>query len=68
MMLLEEGEEKTRDVVNEEGGKVTKVVRKDMSRQKVMEEGETGGLPPTPRLRRPGKSALRVAAVLRWKV
>jgi hypothetical protein len=58
MILLEEGVEKTREVVNEEGGKVSKVVRKGMSRQKVMDEEETGGL----------KSALRVAAVLRWKV
>ena len=58
MILMEEGEEKTREVVNEEGERVIKVVRKGMSRRKVMEEEETGGL----------KSALRVAAVLRRKV
>jgi putative transposase len=58
MILLEEGEEKTREVVNEEGERVTQVVRKGMSRRKVMEEEEAGGL----------KSALRLGRMLRWKV
>jgi len=56
MLLMEEGEEKTREVVNEEGERVSKVVRKGMRRRKGMEEA--GGL----------KSALSMAAVLRWKV
>ena len=30
MLLLEEGEEETREVVNEQGGRVTTVVRKGM--------------------------------------
>ena len=38
MMLLEEGEEKTREVVNEQGESVTKVVRKGMATGKVAAE------------------------------
>jgi hypothetical protein len=58
MLLLEEGEEKTREVVNTDGERVTEVVRKGMERRRILEEEETGGL----------KSVLRVAAMLRRKV
>jgi hypothetical protein len=55
---MEEGEEKTREVVNTDGERVTEVVRKGMERRRILEEEETGGL----------KSVLRVAAMLRRKV
>ena len=38
MILLEEGEEKTREVVNEEGESVTEVVRQGMASEKVAAE------------------------------
>jgi REP element-mobilizing transposase RayT len=58
VLLMEEGEEKTREVVNTDGERVTEVVRKGMERRRILEEEETGGL----------KSVLRVAAMLRRKV
>ncbi len=58
MLLLEEGEEKTLEVVNADGERVTEVVRKGMKRRRTLEEEETGGL----------KSALRLAAMLWRKV
>jgi putative transposase len=58
MLLLEKGEERTREAVNEDGERLTKVVRKGTKRRKILNEEETGGL----------KSALRMGAMLRWKV
>ena len=58
ILLLDEGEEKTREVVAEAGEEVTQVVRKGMARQKVAAEME--------RLEAGRDVALR--QMLRWKV
>jgi REP element-mobilizing transposase RayT len=58
MLLLEEGQEKTREMVNENGVRVTEVVRKGMKSRKTVDETDAGGL----------KTALQLGAMLRWKV
>jgi len=58
MLLLEEGEEKTREVVNEQGEREARVVRKGMASEKVVAELE--------RLEAGRDVALR--QMLRWKV
>jgi hypothetical protein len=58
MLLLEEGEEKTREVVDAQGEEVTQVVRKGMAQEKVASELE--------RLEAGRNVALR--QMLRWKV
>jgi hypothetical protein len=58
MLLLEEGEEQTREVVNEQGERVVEVVKKGMKSQQVVSEMD--------RLAAGKNVALR--QMLRWKV
>jgi putative transposase len=58
MILLEEGEEKTREVVNEQGERVVQVVKKGMKTQQVVSEMD--------RLSAGKDVALR--QMLRWKI
>jgi putative transposase len=58
MLLLEEGEEKTREVVNEQGERVTQVVKKGMKTEQVVSELE----------RLAAGRAVALRQMLRWKV
>jgi hypothetical protein len=63
MLLLEEGMERTREVVNPEGERVTEVVRKGMRRERVTRDHNEGLEQVVPAT---GHVALR--QLLRWKV